>query len=147
MRGGDQNGGIEAQDCRLDHQENYGKAVEILRKHLKGFKICDALSNVEFYKNGLVSTPIPAEDHIEPFVEAGVSPLWTYYCCGQFFKVSNRFLHMPSSRNRILGALLYRYNIAGFLQWGYNFYYAQHSLFPIDPWQIQDSNYAFPAGD
>ena len=131
----------------LDHQENYGKAVEILRKHLKGFKICDALSNVEFYKNGLVSTPIPAEDHIEPFVEAGVSPLWTYYCCGQFVKVSNRFLHMPSSRNRILGALLYRYNIAGFLQWGYNFYYAQHSLFPIDPWQIQDSNYAFPAGD
>lgn len=130
-----------------DHIETYAKAVAILRKHLDGFKICDALSNVEFYKNGLVTTPIPAEDHIEPFVEAGVENLWTYYCCGQINKVSNRMLHMPSSRNRIMGALMYRYNIAGFLQWGLNFYHSQHSLFPIDPYQVQDSNYAFPAGD
>jgi len=130
-----------------DHMETYRAAVEMLRKHLKGFKICDALSSVEYYKAGLVTTPIPAENHIEDFVEAGVNPLWTYYCCGQVDKVSNRFLYMPSSRNRIMGALFYRYNIAGFLQWGYNFYYAQHSLFPIDPYQVLDSNYAFPAGD
>ena len=131
----------------LDHIENYRKAAEILRKHLKGFKICDALSNVEFYKTGLITTPIPSEYHVDEFVKEGVSPLWTYYCCGQVNKVSNRFLHMPSSRNRILGTLLYRYNIEGFLQWGFNFYYSQQSRFPIDPYQVLDSDYAFPAGD
>lgn len=131
----------------LDNIENYRKAVTLLRKHLKGFKICDALSNVEFYKTGLVSTPIPAENHIEPFVEAGAKPLWTYYCCGQFNKVSNRFLHFPSSRNRILGALLYRYDIAGFLQWGFNFWYSVLSKHPIDPYADTSSEYAFPPCD
>lgn len=131
----------------VDHLELYSAAVSILRKHVKGFHICDALSNVDFYKSGLVSTPIPAEDHIEPFVEAGVKPLWTYYCCGQLDKVSNRFLYMPSSRNRIMGTLLYRYDIAGFLQWGFNFYYSRHSLYPIDPFRLTDSDSAFPPGD
>ena len=131
----------------IPHLEMYEKAVTLLRKHLKGFKICDALSNVEFYKTGLVSTPIPSENHIEPFVEAGVSPLWTYYCCGQVEKVSNRFLNMTSSRNRILGALLYRYDIVGFLQWGFNFWYSVLSRFPVDVYADTSSDYAFPPGD
>ncbi len=130
-----------------DALEMYSKAVAILRKHVAGYKICDALSNVEFYKNGLVSTPIPAENHIEPFVEAGVNPLWTYYCCGQVEKVSNRFLHMTSSRNRVLGSLFYRYNIAGFLQWGFNFWYTVLSREPIDVYADTSSDYAFPPGD
>lgn len=129
------------------HLEMYEKAVTLLRKHLKGFKICDALSSVEFYKTGLVSTPIPSENHIEPFVEAGVSPLWTYYCCGQVEKVSNRFLNMSSSRNRILGALIFRYDIAGFLQWGFNFWYSVLSRFPVDVYADTSSDYAFPPGD
>lgn len=131
----------------VDHLEMYGKAVSVLRRHLTGFHICDALSNVDFYKNGLVSTPIPAEDHIEPFVEAGVKNLWTYYCCGQIDRVSNRFLHMPSARNRVLGALLYRYEIAGFLQWGFNFWYSCLSKKTIDPYADTNSDYAFPPGD
>lgn len=130
-----------------DHLEMYKKASALLRKHLEGFPVCDALSNVDFYRAGLVQTPIPAEDHIEPFVEAGVKPLWTYYCCGQIDRVSNRFLHMPSSRNRILGALLYRYDIAGFLQWGFNFWYSVLSRRSIDPFADTNSNYAFPPGD
>ncbi len=131
----------------IDHLEMYSKAVTILRKHTAGFKICDALSNVEFYKTGLITTPIPSENHIEPFVEAGVKPLWTYYCCGQVDKVSNRFLHMPSSRNRIIGALLYRYDIEGFLQWGFNFWHSVHSNFPVDVYGDTSSDYAFPPGD
>lgn len=131
----------------MNHIEMYRKAVTILRKHTAGFRVCDALSNVEFYKNGLVTTPIPAENHIEPFVEAGVKPLWSYYCCGQVDKVSNRFLHMPSSRNRIMGSLLYRYDCEGFLQWGFNFWYSCLSLHPVDVYADTSSDYAFPPGD
>ncbi len=129
------------------HQETYKKAMDILLKYIKGFKICDALSSLEFYSKGLVGTPIIAENHIEPFVEAGVKPLWTYYCCSQLDKCSNRMLHMPSSRNRIMGALLYRYDVTGFLQWGFNFYYSQFSIGPIDPWNILEADNGFPPGD
>lgn len=129
------------------HLETYGKAVSIMRKHLKDFKICDALSNVDYYQKGLVSIPIPGEDHIEPFLQAGIEKPWTYYCCGQLEKVSNRFLHMPSSRNRIMGTLLYRYDCTGFLQWGFNFYHTVHSVASVDPWSVLEADYAFPPGD
>ena len=70
-----------------------------------------------------------------------------YYCCGQYKKVANRFFSMPSARNRILGVQLYKYNIKGFLQWGYNFWYSQFSLSEIDPYLTTDSGGAFPSGD
>jgi hypothetical protein len=53
----------------------------------------------------------------------------------------------PSNRNRILGVLLYKYNISGFLHWGYNFYNSVHSIYPIDPFLITDADGAFPSGD
>ena len=54
---------------------------------------------------------------------------------------------MPSARNRILGALLYKYNAVGFLQWGYNFWYSQFSKHEIDPFTVTDAGKAFPSGD
>ena len=62
-------------------------------------------------------------------------------------KVGNRFLAMPSYRNRILGLQLYKFDIEGFLQWGYNFYYAQLSRGLINPYLTTSSEKAFPAGD
>ena len=54
---------------------------------------------------------------------------------------------MPSARNRILGIQLYKFDIVGFLQWGYNFWYSQYSRYPIDPFKVTDAGYAFPSGD
>lgn len=112
----------------LEHLESYGKAVAIMHKHLKGFKIMDALSNVDFYKKGLVSIPVPSETHLEEFIAAGMKERWTYYCCGPTVTYSNRFIHMPSSRNRIMGTQMYYYGVEGFLHWGFNFYF---SRFPV----------------
>lgn len=125
----------------------YENASRILKKHLKGFPIMDALSSYSFYEKGLVERPIPASNHIEPFLENNVPDLWTYYCVSQWDKVSNRFFNMPSARNRILGIQLYKFQIKGFLQWGYNFYYSQYSKYPIDPFVVTDSGKAFPSGD
>lgn len=130
-----------------DHLDSYSKASAILRKHLRGFKIMDALSNVEFYKNGLVATPVPSETHLQEFIDAGVKERWTYYCCGPIHVYSNQFIYMPSSRNRVMGLLCYSYGVEGFLHWGYNFYYAQCSLYPIDPYFTTDTDGRFPAGD
>lgn len=114
---------------------------------LEDCKMMDALSSFTFYEQGLIKTPVVSENHIEPFVEAKVPGLWTYYCCGQFFDVPNRFLAMPSARGRMLGALLYRYDLAGFLQWGFNFYNGRNSLCQLDPWRNADGLGSWPAGD
>ncbi|MEC0241187.1 DUF4091 domain-containing protein [Paenibacillus dokdonensis] len=131
----------------LDHLESYESARNIVKDLLKGFPIIDALSDYDFYEKGLVENPIPANDHIEPFLKHGVTPLWTYYCVSQYRKVSNRFFSMPSARNRILGYQLYKYDAAGFLHWGYNFWYTQYSKQVIDPFRVTDAGGAFPSGD
>jgi len=130
-----------------DHLEAFSQAAAIVHKHLRGFPFIDALSNIEYYERGLVRHPIPASNHIEPFVEKGVKNLWTYYCVSQWDQVSNRFFCMPSARNRVLGAQLYKYALAGFLHWGFNFYYAQYSTRSVNPFVETDAGRAFPSGD
>ena len=129
------------------HLEQYKANKEIMVRHLAGFPIMDALSHVEYYEQGIVTTPVPSETKLEEFLAAGMKERWTYYCCGPTTVFSNRFIHMPSSRNRIFGALLYVYDIEGFLHWGFNFYYSGLSRYPIDPYKCNDSGYFFPAGD
>ena len=130
-----------------DHLESFARAAAIVHSHLQGFPFIDALSNVEYYDRGLVRQPIPASNHIEPFVARGIKNLWTYYCVSQWQDVSNRFFCMPSARNRILGSQLYRYDLKGFLQWGFNFWYAQFSTHAIDPFRVTDAGGNFPSGD
>lgn len=129
------------------HIPTYESASSWLRQFLGDFPMMDALSSYEFYERGLVKKPIPASNHIEHFLEHEVPDLWTYYCCSQYKEVSNRFMCMPSARSRVLGMQLYKFNIAGFLHWGYNFYYSQYSRYPIDPYRVTDAGHAFPSGD
>lgn len=129
------------------HIENYRAAKAIVADLLKDYPIMDALSNFEFYQDGLVELPIPSNDHVEPFIEAGVTGLWTYYCCAQAVGVSNRFIAMPLWRTRSIGLHFYKFNIVGFLHWGYNFYNAALSRNPINPFIDTCAGYAFPAGD
>lgn len=130
-----------------EHLKHYRYAAELLKKYLKGFRIMDAMSNAEFYRLGYVDQPVPCESAVEDFIAAGVPEVWTYYCCSQPRTYPNRFITMPSSRNRILGALLYRLDIRGFLHWGFNFYYTQYSTGVIDPFRTTDAGGGFPGGD
>lgn len=128
-------------------KRSYGKAAGIINKNFPGFKVIDALSSFNLYKEGLIKLPIPSTDHIEPFINH-VPELWAYYCsaqCGQY--VSNRLFAMPSERNRILGVQLYKFNVKGFLHWGYNFYYSQYSKSVINPFEVADAGGKFPSGD
>lgn len=128
--------------------EAYRAAKAQIADLIEDYVIMDALSDFEFYKTGVISNPIPSNNHIEPFIEAGVDPLWTYYCCGQGKDyVSNRFIAMPMQRTRVIGMQFWKYNVKGFLQWGYNFYNSQQSTMHVDPFQTTDGNYFTPAGD
>jgi hypothetical protein len=129
------------------NKDGYKAAKELVEEHLKNFITIDALSDYAFYKEGLVKRPVPANDHIEEFIANKTDHLWVYYCSGQILKVSNRFMAMPSFRNRVIGIQLYKFRIEGFLHWGYNFYNSQYSRKAINPYEITDADYAFPSGD
>ena len=42
---------------------------------------------------------------------------------------------------------MYKYELAGFLQWGYNFYNAQFSEYTVNPFLTTDGDGFSPAGD
>ena len=130
-----------------DHLESYRKAKALAAPYLEGYTVMDALSDYAFYQSGAVTKPVPANNHIEPFLEGKVPGLWTYYCVSQYKDVSNMFMAMPSARNRILGVQLYKYAIEGFLHWGFNFYYSQSSDYLVNPYYITDGDGFAPAGD
>ncbi len=126
---------------------SYSKASKLIHKLYKGYKIVDALSDVWFYKLGIVSTPIPSNDHIDKFI-GKTNELLTYYCSAQNKKnVSNRFFCNDSIRTRVIGYQLFKFDVKGFLHWGYNFYYTQLSKALIDPYKVSDAGGKFPSGD
>lgn len=130
-----------------EHLEAYKAARESVLPYLDGFPLYDALSDPSYFDKGLVDHPIAATDHIGAFLQREVPGLWAYTCCSQNIDVGNRFLAMPSYRNRILGWQLYKYKCEGFLHWGYNFWNSQNSRSAIDPYTVTDGGRAFPGGD
>lgn len=125
----------------------YKAAKDSISDLLEDYVIMDALSNYEFYSQGVVDTPIPGTDHTTPFIENKVEGLWTYYCSSQWRDVSNRFLAMPSYRNRSIGMQMYKYDIVGFLHWGFNFYNTQYSYTSLNPYVDLCGDGWVPAGD
>lgn len=129
------------------HLESYKEAYKIVKPLIEDCPILDAISKYEFYENGLIDFPVTASNHIDKFLENKVENQWVYYCCSQFNNVGNRFISMPSYRNRILGLQMYKYNVKGFLHWGYNFYNSQFSLGKINPYVTTSADKTFPSGD
>ena len=67
-------------DSSIAALESYRRARDSVREALADCRTMDALSDIAFYKEGLVPHPIPANNHIDAFLEEKVPHLWTYYC-------------------------------------------------------------------
>ena len=115
------------------HLEQYQRARNIVKKHLDGYMLGDAISHVELYKKGCCDTPIAVTSTIHDFI--GVcDDLWAYYTGGSSMQGrSSRVLTVPRERNRVLGVQMYYYNIKGFLHWAYNNYYGEQSKHLFNP--------------
>ena len=131
-----------------EHLEQYRASKAVVSELLRGYLTIDALSNVEFYQQGVVEHPVASNNHIAAFLEQGVEGLWTYYCCSQGKdNVSNRFIAMPGARTRCIGMAFFKYDIAGFLQWGYNFYSNVGSHDTVNPFHDTCGDCFAPGGD
>ena len=114
------------------HLEQYKTNRKNITDILDGWNIMDALSDVNFYKDGLVDIPVPITRAIENFMELDIKERWVYYC-GAPLDTTNRGFALPSPKTRSLGMQLYKYGIDGFLHWGFNFYNNQCSYDHINP--------------
>ncbi len=127
--------------------DNYRYGREIVAGVVDEDRMIDALSHAEYFDEGLVKNPVPAINALSPFLERDINKRWCYYCCSQWDKVSNRFLHMPSYRTRIIGLQMYKFGITGFLHWGFNFYNSSVSRYRVNPYQTTSGDLAYPSGD
>lgn len=127
--------------------DRYEIAKNILKPLIGNAKTLDALSHCEFYEQGLVECPVTSIRHAHEFLKRDIKELWVYYCCGPEKVFPNSFIAMPSARVQVLGYMLYKYDIKGFLHWGLNFYNSQISLYKINPYLTTSADGAFPSGD
>ena len=132
----------------IEHLERYLECKKRVAPYLEGYNMIDALSDIEFYRLGVLAKPVPGIKSIRPFLDEKIDGLWAYYC-GANGKVetTDRYLAMPLARTRILGVQLYKHNIEGFLHWGYNFYHNQYSYDFVDPFGNTDGECFAPSGD
>lgn len=128
------------------HTGSYAMAKAIVADLLEGYTVVDTVSDTSFYHSGLISTPVAALDKADGFIEEKVPQLWVYYGANQHTDVSNRFIAMPLSRTRIIGAQLYKYSIKGFLHKGFNFWPTMGSQAVQNPF-ISTEVGTSPAGD
>lgn len=102
--------------------EAYRRAASFFTALTEDFPVIDALSSIAFYRRGVVRTPVPSTGALEAFMGEAIQERWCYYCSGKDC-FPNRYIGLPSLRNRVLGLLLYIYRMDGFLHWGYNGWY------------------------
>ncbi len=131
----------------IDNMERYQAAYNIFKPLIGSSKIFDALSSIEYYEKGLVTCPVTSIDHVKKFLEYNIEDQWVYYCCGPERVYPNSFIALPSARVRIIGLLCYKYNIKGFLHWGFNFYNSVLSRYPINPYVTTSAEGNLPSGD
>ena len=131
----------------LDYIDHYTKIKNSIADVVEGYTIMDALSDFDFYKTGSVPTPVPTTSKVMTFIENGVPNLWAYYACCELVGYSNCYVAMPSWRTRSIGMQLYKYNIVGFLHWGYNYYNNRASGDTINPYLDLGGEDWVPAGD
>lgn len=147
-RGEDQKCWFHISDEPITEQlEQYKTVRNSISDLLEDYNVIDAISHYEFYEMGIIKTPVPKTMDIEPFLENNVPDLWCYYCGSQCDGVSNCHFAMPLARVRSIGMQMYKYNIKGFLHWGYNYYNNQFSYDRLDPFANSDGESFAASGD
>jgi len=129
-----------------EHIADYRKARQILRDLAPWLKTMDALSDIEYGKQGVTDIPIPLVASAQAYIDAKI-PHWVYYCTSPRGKWLNRFCDTPLAKIRMSGWLFYRLGANGFLHWGYNFWNKEESEELLDPFSDATTGGAYPAGD
>lgn len=111
---------------------NYQRARNVLRELAPWMKVMDALSELDYGREGITDMPVPTISTALDFVKEGI-PCWCYYCCAPRGRYLQRLVDTPLAKIRMNGWLFYRWPIRGFLHWGHNYWYRSQTRELIDP--------------
>ena len=137
-----------ADEPALKNIDKFRASRETVIDIIGEYDIIDAIFDIEYFNEGLVTAPVPITDHIQPFIENNVPNLWTYYCTGpQGGGYSNRFVAQSGECTRSIGMQLYKYNIVGFLHWALCYLGGGDTAGIVDPYLDQNGNNWVPSGD
>ncbi|MCD6285652.1 MAG: DUF4091 domain-containing protein [Anaerolineae bacterium] len=119
-----------------EHLPQYQADRVMLRELAPWIKVMDALSDIDFGRQGVMDMPAPSITTALDFLAEGITS-WCYYCCYPRGRFLNRVLDTPLPKIAMHGLLFYRWPFKGFLHWGYNYWYASQTRRLIDPYTEQ----------
>lgn len=114
------------------HVANYKRARQVLHELAPWMKVMDALSDVQYGREGLTDIPIPMVNAAQAYIDEKI-PHWVYYCCAPQGPWVNRFMDTPLPKIRMAGWLFYRLHAKGFLHWGFNYWHKIEQEAITDP--------------
>ncbi|MCS7062175.1 MAG: hypothetical protein RMN25_13575, partial [Anaerolineae bacterium] len=97
-----------------EHLDHYRQARRLLAELAPWMHVSDALSHVDYAREGLVDHPISMTSTARAFREAGI-PHWVYYCCSPRGRYAQRLIDTPLPKIRMNGWLFYKLGAQGFL--------------------------------
>ncbi len=111
----------------------YAKFAGLIRKHLPGVPTIDAIDaahiDPQVALNSDIWVPILGnfDDKVDLLRErvSGGHEVWFYTCLFPRGRYMNRLIDFPLVKTRLLHWLNFKYNIAGFLHWGGNYWTPQ----------------------
>lgn len=133
-------------------RKQYFMTANIVRKHLPGAKILDAVQTAQF--RGAIDIMVPITysyqkgKEIFDQITAAKDQVWTYVCCGPQGFWLNRFLDQPLANGRLLFWGCAKNRIPGFLHWGFNQFEGIPDIFKGTSCQNNTGlGTSFPCGD
>jgi Domain of unknown function (DUF4091) len=102
--------------------ENYKRARQLLKELAPWMQVMDALSDIQYGKQGVTDYPVPILSSAQKYIDSGI-PHWVYFCTGPREAYLNRLFDTPLPKVRMSGFLFYKLRAKGFLHWGYNYWY------------------------
>lgn len=128
-----------------ENAASYAAAAKLVRDYAPGIPIMEAC--LEHDLVGSIDIWVPVLNQLHKNFDffkkrqAAGEKLWFYTCVSPQGDYANRFLEQPLIKTRLLHWINYRYDLTGYLHWGYNFWRPH-------PWDnASDPKSHLPAGD
>ena len=133
-------------------RRQFHMAAEIVRRHLPGVRIIEAVKTLTMREDIDIMVPITdsyqlSRAEFDAAIAAG-DEVWTYVCCAPQGKWLNRFLDSPLLNGRLLFWGCALFGFGGYLHWGYNQFSGVPNPFKATSarnWTGSGTN--FPCGD
>lgn len=131
--------------------DSWREASALVHQAAPRLRRIDAIETTDF--DGFLEIWVPKLSQYDAWREAfekrqNSAELWYYICCHPFGNVyPNRFLDFPGTSVRVLHWINYRYDLKGYLHWGWNFWGENPFGVPRENLPPGDTHVVYPGRD